>query len=105
MKIVPLAAVPSQTLDIVLANQLCTIEVRQKFFGLFINLYVAGELVIGGVICRNLTKIVRSEYLGFDGDLAFIDGQGTSDPDYTGLGDRFSLAYLDADDLAAGAVT
>jgi hypothetical protein len=38
--------------------------------------------------------------VGFIGDLIFIDTQGTSDPNYTGLGSRFLLAYLSPTDLA-----
>ena len=56
-------------------------------------------LIIGGVICENLNRIVRSLYLGFAGDLAFIDNQGSTDPVYTGLGTRYSLAYIEADEL------
>ena len=100
MKIIPLTATPAQTLIVVLGNQLCQIDVYQKFFGLFINLSVAGVLVIGGVVCENLNRIVRSTYLGFVGDLCFIDTQGSDDPDYVGLGDRYVLAYLEEPDLS-----
>lgn len=91
---VPLAALPSQTVNVTLGPQACTIDVYQTDFGLFISLYVQDALVIGGVVCRNTVKIVRDLYLGFVGDLAFFDTQGTADPDYTGLGDRFVLTYL-----------
>ena len=76
--------------------------VYQKLYGLFIDLYVGGVLIIGGVLCENLNRIVRSLYLGFVGDLTFIDNEGTSDPTYDGLGARYSLAYLEAADLAPG---
>lgn len=99
MQIVPLAPIPNQTLTITLAGQNCQIDVYQQEFGLFLDLYVNNALVIGGVICENLNRIVRSLYLGFQGDLAFIDGEGTDDPVYTGLGGRFSLAYLSVADL------
>ena len=101
MEIIPLKPVPSQVLTVTLGGQACQIEVYQKQTGLYVNLYVNNALIIGGVICQNLNRIVRSLYLGFIGDLAFIDNQGSDDPYYTGLGVRFSLAYLSADDLAA----
>lgn len=47
-----------------------------------------------------MNLIVRSAYLGFIGDLAFIDTQGTSDPIYAGLGTRFQLVYLFPVDVA-----
>jgi len=99
MKIVPIRPVAAQTLKIVLGNQACRIDIYQKFYGLFMDLYVDDVIVKAGTIAQNLNKIVRDEYYGFVGDFVFIDNQGTDDPDYTGLGDRFSLAYLEASDL------
>jgi hypothetical protein len=101
-QIIPLKAVPSQTLDVVLNGQSCTLNVYQKAYGLFIDVYANGELVIGGVICQNLNRIVRDLYLGFVGDLSFIDNQGSEDPSYSSLGLRFSLAYLFPSDLPPG---
>lgn len=99
MKIIPLQAIPNQTVKVILDKQLCQINVYQKFYGLFVDLYVSGELIIGGVIAENLNRIVRSKYLGFIGDLCFFDTLDTEDPvDYTGLGDQFLFCYLeDAD--------
>ena len=100
MQVIPLNPVPNQTLKIILSNQLCQINIYEKFFGLFVDLYVNGNLIIGGVIAHNLNVIVRSKYLGFIGDLFFLDNVGADDPDYTGLGDQFSLVYVDETDLA-----
>jgi hypothetical protein len=105
MLIVPLQPVPNQTVTVSLANQTCRINVYQKDEGLFLDLYVNDVLIIGGVICYNLTKIVRSLYLGFIGDLGFIDNNASAnvpatDPVYSGLGSRYSLAYLELADLA-----
>lgn len=101
MLIVPTLPVPSQTMQVNLANQICNIDLYQKDSGLFIDLYFQGQdaPVVAGVICENLNRIVRDAYLGFTGDFVFIDSQGTSDPTFDGLGTRFSLAYLSADDL------
>jgi hypothetical protein len=51
------------------------------------------------VICLNLVRIVRSLYLGFSGDLCFLDTQGSTDPVYTGLGTRYQFLYLEKQDL------
>lgn len=102
MLIIPLQAVPNQTVNAQLANQSVTIDVYQLATGLFCNVYLSNTLVIGGVICQNLNRIIRDLYLGFVGDLTFIDNQGSADPVYTGLGSRFSLAYLSTSDLAPG---
>lgn len=96
MQEVPLQPVPAQSVNINLANQSCQIEVYQKSTGFFCNLSVNNTLLVSGVICQNLNRLVRSAYLGFAGDLCFVDNQGSDDPVYTGLGSRFSLIYLDA---------
>lgn len=102
MQIVPTKAIPNQTLQVQLDSQPCTLNVYQLAYGLFIDVYVGNALVVAGVICENLNRIVRSLYLGFSGDLAFFDTQGTDDPVYTGLGARFQLVYLEESDLPSG---
>lgn len=95
MLIVPIKPLPNQAVQVQLADQACAIEILQTAFGLFMNLYVGSNLIIAGVLCENLNRIVRSLYLGFSGDFVFADTQGSSDPDYTGLGTRFILIYLE----------
>ncbi len=102
MLIVPLQPVSSQTVSVSLANQPCTINVRSMSTGLYCDLYVNNTLIIGGVICQNANVIVRDAYLGFVGDIAFLDTQGTDDPVYTGLGTRWVLAYFAPSELPAG---
>lgn len=99
MLVVPTNPNPNQTFQVQLANQACTLEIYQLDYGLFVNLFVAGTLIIGGVLAENLNRIVRSLYLGFVGDFVFVDTQGTDDPVYTGLGSRFLLIYLEQADL------
>lgn len=99
MKIVPLLEASSQTLSITLGGQSCRINLRTRSTGLYCDLYVNDMLIIGGVACRNLTRIVIDGYLGFVGDLMFSDTQGTDDPSSPGLGSRFLLFYVEAADL------
>lgn len=99
MQVVPTQSLPNQSLQVQLANQACTLNVYQFRYGLFMDVYVGTTLIIGGVICENLNRIVRSTYLGFIGDFTFFDTLGTDDPVYTGLGSRFVLIYLEASDL------
>lgn len=68
---------------------------------MFMDVYVGTTLIIAGVQCENLNRIVRDSYLGFQGDFAFRDTQGDTDPYYTGLGTRYRLLYLTPDDLAS----
>lgn len=103
MQIIPLQAVPNQTVSVNLSGQVCQIDVYQAGAYLYLDLYVNNTLIIGGVICQNLNRIVRDLYLGFSGDLAFVDNMGTSDPVYTGLGAdasaHFNLLYITAAEL------
>jgi hypothetical protein len=104
MQIVPLQAIPSQQVLTTLDNVTVQINVYQLRTGMFFDLLVGGTLEIGAVICENLNRMIRNNYLnvtaGFAGDFVFSDTQGTDDPDYTGLGSRFVLIYLSPDDLA-----
>jgi hypothetical protein len=100
VQIIPITDTYSQALTVQLANQNCRINLYQKSTGFFCDLYINDVLIIGGVICENLNKIVRDAYLGFVGDLAFIDQQGVSDPSSPGLGTRYLFCYLELSDLA-----
>ena len=93
MASVPLVAVPSQTVSVQLGDQGCRINVYQKRTGLYLDLYADGAAIGTGILCLDRVWLIRDAYLGFTGDLAFVDTQGTSDPDYTGLADRFTLLW------------
>lgn len=97
--IVPLQAVPSQVLGIQLASQNFQVSVYQKSTGLFFDLALDTADVVVGVLAHDRVRLVRSAYLGVVGDFTFYDTQGSSDPDYTGLGDRFQLLYVEASEL------
>lgn len=99
MQIIPLQAVPSQSVKAQLGNQSCRIVIRQTLYGLFADLYVAEVLLVAGVPCLDRNRLVRSAYLGFVGDIMFMDTMGTEDPTADGLGARFQLCYLDASEL------
>lgn len=100
MKMVPLNPVPSQNLQIVLANQACSIDVYTLSTGLYLDLTSDGKVITTTVSCEDGARLLLDrQYLGFAGDLMFIDTQGDDDPVYTGLGSRFLLIYLEAADL------
>lgn len=97
MQIIPLRPVPNQAVTVQLNGQNCQINVYQKPTAMFLDLLKDNAPVVMGAICENQNAIVRDAYLGFIGDIAFIDNEGSDDPVYTGLGTRFSLAYLPPD--------
>ena len=98
--VIPTQPIPNQTFQVPLSGQACTLNVYQLQYGLFVDLFVGNSLIVAGVIAENENRIVRDSYLGFVGDLAFIDAQAAggegSDPVYTGLGTRYLLIYDDA---------
>lgn len=100
MNTVPLLATPSQTLNVTLGGQACTIAVYQKSTGVFLDLSIAGAIKMSCVICRDRVRLAREAYVGLVGDLCFVDTQGASDPDYTGFGSRYLLVYLALGDVA-----
>lgn len=101
MQIIPIQAVPNQSVTVTLEQQLTQIDLYQTIGGLFINIYLSNSLLVSGIICQNLNPIIRNSYFGYSGDFAFIDTQGDTDPVYTGLGSRYVLAYLTAEEMAA----
>lgn len=105
MRIIPVKSLASQTLGVLLNEQNTLINVYQKFYGLYIDVFLNDVLVIGGVIARDRNRIIRSEYFNYLGDFAFFDTEGDDDPDYTGLGERFLLAYLTEDEFTQFGVT
>jgi len=98
MVIVPLQALAHQVRTCVLGGQACTLEVYSKQDNLYLNLSVGNTPLLSGVLCLNRVLLVRFSYLGFVGDLSFVDLQGSSDPAYRGLGTRYVLCYLSPGD-------
>ena len=93
MQIIPLTPVAAQTFTVQLGSQQCTINLYQKSTGLFIDLTANGNVIVDSMICLDAVGIVREVYLGFIGQLVFIDTQGNDNPEYTGLGSRYILTY------------
>lgn len=94
MKIISLENIKSQSVIATLDGQNCTIRLNQMQSGLYMDLTVDGNPIIQGVPCLYANRIVRYSYLGFKGDLFFLDNEGQSDPSYEGLADRFPLYYI-----------
>lgn len=99
MQGIPLTAVPAQSFAVVLNGQNCGINVYQKSTGMLLDLLVNGVPVITCVLCRDRVKLIRQAYLGFVGDLSFVDTEEADDPQYQGLGNRWLLMYLEETDL------
>jgi hypothetical protein len=103
MQQIPVQPSPVQTFLVTLGAQACQVNLYQKTSGLYCDLLVNGTSIITGQLCQNLNRLVRDQYLGFIGDLGFYDVTGEGeDPNYTGLGSRFMMLYLEQTDIVYG---
>ena len=91
--VIPIDAVPNQTVQVTVAQQNCNITLRQQRTGVYFDLTVGGVPIVVGRICLDRVPLVRAAYTGFIGDFAIVDIQGLTDPQYTGLGSRYLLVY------------
>lgn len=119
MQTVPLAAVGSQTFAVVLGGQAVQIALYLLGVGLAAAMYMDltsdGNPIFTARIARAFSglpnntapfMLVGEHYLGFQGDLLFIDTQATPtnpvrDPQPSGLGTRWQLMYFSVADLEA----
>ena len=91
--IIPINPYANQDLTVMLNGQKCQITIKQKSTGVFIDVTVNNVLMIRGQICIDRVPLLFSDYRGFFGTLQFEDTQGKSDPNYTGVGVRWTLNY------------
>lgn len=97
VQLIPIQPLPSQQVAAALSGQQVTLNIYTRdtygVSNLYMDIYLAGALLLAARMCENGNEIVRNAYFGFIGDFAFWDQQGASDPQYTGLGSRWVLAY------------
>ncbi|HDL7179812.1 TPA: phage baseplate plug family protein [Yersinia enterocolitica] len=94
MNVITLENKKSQSIFITLEGQSCLIRIIQRDSSIYMDLTVNGDPILQGVPCLYANKIVRYKYLGFRGDLFFLDNEGQSDPQWNGLADRFTLYFI-----------
>ncbi|CNJ38579.1 Uncharacterised protein [Yersinia rohdei] len=99
MRSISIEPVKSQTISVDLAGQQCSIRLIQRETFLYMDLTVNGIPIMQGIPCLYGNRMVRYSYLGFAGDLVFLDSEGQKDPEFTGLGGRFILYYIEESDL------
>lgn len=97
MLLVPIQPLKSLVLQVNLNGQVCNFAIYAKGVNgskLYMDLAVNGTTILSCAICQNRVLMVRFKYLGFIGDLAWVDMQGVTDPVWSGLGTRYQLVYL-----------
>lgn len=95
---IPLKNVPSQTFNVVLGGQNCTIDLYYRFGNTYMDLICNQETVTTGAICRNRASIVQVSNNIFAGSLHFLDTLGDAPPYYKSYGSRFILLYVGVDE-------
>lgn len=118
MQTVTLAAVPAQTLSVVLGGQVVQLAIYQRGLvqpSMYMDLTSNGAPIVSGRVCRAFggypdTRatffLTGRRYLGFQGDFVWMDTQAapntpTEDPQPDGLGVRWQLVYYSQADLQA----
>lgn len=101
MKQIPLSAIPSQKIKVVLDDQDCEISVLMRGPNLYLDLTVDGVVIQQGAITLDFVSVIQIPSRYFSGTLAFIDTQGNAAPRYDGLGDRWQLCYWSAGEEGA----
>jgi hypothetical protein len=100
----------SQTVQFTIANQNTLLNIYQKTSSapgqatindawLYMDVYLNNSLIIGGVVCQNMNRIIRGVYLGYVGDFAWYDTQGVNNPTAPGLNSRYLLLYFTPDEI------
>ncbi len=80
MRTVSLVPQKSQSVSVNLAGQQCTIRLIQRESFMYMDLTVNGNPIMQGVPCLYGNRMVRYSYLGFVGDLVFLDNVGQKRP-------------------------
>lgn len=92
---VPLSALPSQELSLVLGNQDVTVRVLTRGDYLYLDVLKENEPVILGQIIVTGQNLLPAGLADFIGNFQMIDSNGDSAPVYSGLGTQFRLIYND----------
>ena len=95
---IPLQKLPAQELQVLLDDQPCTLTLRWRHWRLYADLYVGDEAAVLGAVCLDGQAVNQSPSTVFSGKLVFVDTLGSDAPKWEGLGDRWALLYLTAEE-------
>lgn len=99
MQQIPLSQIPSQTLNIVLAGQNCTLALYWRQERLYLDFSVGAAVICRGAVCQNRADVLQSRSQDFAGTLHFFDLEGDRPPQWerlhTGTSGRWVLVYVD----------
>lgn len=93
---IPLMTAPSQSFQIILDDQECSIKVYQRNARLYLDLDRDGVRVVTGAVCLEGVSVIQIAQTLFKGSLHFVDTQGRTAPQWDGLGARWIMIYASA---------
>lgn len=94
LQVIDLTSAKSQSLIVTLAGQQVGLRLLQRTTGMYMDITLNNDPILQGIPCLYGVKMVRSQCLGFKGDLVFLDRLGNNDPSWSGLGSRYVLYYI-----------
>lgn len=90
---IPLRPIPSQVVQVTLADQPVTLYVRELGGKQYLSASWDGVVLCESVQVVNRSGIIRAPYTGFIGDIAAYDTQGDEAPQFAGWGTRWRLLF------------
>jgi len=96
MLLIPLKPVANQTTTVMLGGQVVRVAIRQLTTGVYLSAWLDSVQIQSSILCVDRVRMMDANYDGFVGGFMFIDSQGNESPDYTGIGSRWNLYYLEA---------
>ncbi|WP_387690769.1 hypothetical protein [Photorhabdus sp. RM71S] len=84
---IALSPLPNQTTSFSINGDLIDLTLESRLGKIFATVQKNGEYLVCNRICRNLSYLCRW--------LIFVDIEGNSDPEYSGLGSRYKLVWND----------
>lgn len=98
MRLISAEPLKSQAILFPIGDSQVGLTLVQRGDILYADVYLDGRCICQGVPCLNGNRIIHYKYLGFPGDLFFVDTLGNSDPNYSGIGSRYLLYHLSEDE-------
>ncbi|KLU14537.1 MULTISPECIES: hypothetical protein [Xenorhabdus] len=83
---IPLEKIPNQTLSFFLESDNYDLTLETRLDNLFATVKKNGEYLVCNRVCRNMTYICQW--------LVFSDIEGNTDPEYSQLGSRYRLVWI-----------
>jgi hypothetical protein len=97
MLIIPIQPIPNQNIRLTVNEQACEITLRQQNTGIYFSLVSDGVSICNSVLVQNAAPL--NSQFNFNGVFVLFDVDGKGKPDYSKLGTKWMLYYLEAGEL------